>query len=59
MRPARKPATEESPAPTELTTVPLAAGLWKAEPSSPTKTPPSPAMETSTFLAPFSCSFLA
>ena len=59
MRPARNPATEESPAPTELTTVPLAAGLWCTAPVSSTSTPPSPAMETRTLAAPSPWSLLA
>ena len=51
--------TMESPAPTELTTFPFGASDWKMLPSSATKTAPSPAMDTRTFLAPFSCIFFA
>ena len=43
--PVRKPATMESPAPTELTSVPLGAGLRRTSPFSEMKTAPSPAME--------------
>ena len=49
----------ESPAPTELTTVPLGASLMMTSPDSGTRTAPSPAMDISTLRAPFSCSLRA
>ncbi len=45
----------ESPAPTEFTTLPRGAAERSTSPFSLTRTAPSPAMETSTFLAPRSC----
>ena len=44
----------ESPAPTPFTSLPFGAGSSNTFPSSATRTAPSPAMEISTFLAPFS-----
>ena len=48
------PATIESPAPTPLISFPFGAGASNTWPSSEIRTAPSPAIETRTFLAPFS-----
>ena len=54
-QPATKPATMESPAPTEFFTLPLKASSRCTLPPSSSSSAPSPAMLTSTLRAPFCC----